>query len=124
MNSIQIIGRLTKKPEMKKAGEYDLTKFTLAVGRKVKNANGEYETDFIPCVAWNKQAELVAKLEKGDQLAVCGTLQTREYENQEGEKRTVFEVVINEITFIGNKLESKKPEVETLQEIEEDDLPF
>lgn len=124
MNSIQIIGRLTKKPEMKKAGEYDLTKFTLAVGRKVKNANGEYETDFIPCVAWNKQAELVAKLEKGDQLAVCGTLQTREYENQEGEKRKVFEVVINEITFIGNKLESKKPEVETLQEIEEDSLPF
>ena len=124
MNSIQIIGRLTKKPEMKKAGEYDLTKFTLAVGRKVKNANGEYETDFIPCVAWNKQAELVAKLEKGDQLAVCGTLQIREYENQEGEKRKVFEVVINEITFIGNKLESKKPEVETLQEIEEDDLPF
>lgn len=61
MNKVILVGRLTKDTELLTAGENQYVRFNLAVGRRFKNANEEYEADFISCVAWNKTAELINK---------------------------------------------------------------
>lgn len=107
MNKAIIIGRLTREPEMRTtASGVNSTSFTIAVNRPFTNQDGEKEADFINCVAWRKQAENIAKYcSKGSQVAVEGRIQTRSYDAQDGTKRYVTEVIIENCTFLGSKSE-------------------
>ena len=105
MNTVQLIGRLTKVPELKYTQSgIATTSFTLAVNRNFTNANGEREADFIMCTAWRKTAELVCQyLNKGSLVGINGRIQTRNYENQQGQRVYVTEVIVDELTFVEPK---------------------
>ena len=110
MNQISLIGRLTKDIELSQTNNgKSVTNFTLAVNRNFKNSQGEREADFINCQAWGKQAELLANyLSKGSQLGLVGRIQTRNYENQNGQRVYVTEVVTEDITFINSQNNSDR----------------
>lgn len=105
MNTVQLIGRLTKVPELKYTQSgIATTSFTLAVNRNFTNAQGEREADFIMCTAWRKTAELVCQyLGKGSMVGINGRIQTRNYENQQGQRVYVTEVIVDELTFVESK---------------------
>lgn len=105
MNKIILMGRLTKDPEVKYTNTgKDVAQFTLAVNRPIKNAEGNYEADFINIVAWNQTAEVVGNyVHKGQRLLVEGRLQIRTYDAKDGSKRYVTEVVASNIEFIEKK---------------------
>lgn len=103
MNKVILIGRLTKDPELRytPGTGVPVATFTLAVDRRFTNASGERETDFIKIVVWRKLAELCANnLNKGRLVGVCGRLQVRSFEGQDGQKRWVTEVVADEVQFL------------------------
>ena len=105
MNLVILIGRLTKDPEAKTTTSGKMvTSFNLAVDRKYKNANGENQTDFLSIVTWDKTAEFVDKyIKKGTKIAVTGEIQTRNYENKDGQKIYVTEVVARDVEFAESK---------------------
>lgn len=107
MNQINLIGRLTADPELRYTPNgTPVVTFRLAVRRNRKNQNGEYETDFIDCVAWQKSAEIIANnMNKGNMFGVSGRLQVREYE-YEGQRRRAYEVVVEDFTFVEKKQEN------------------
>lgn len=130
MNKVILIGNLTKEPELRTtAGGKSVTTFTVAVQRKFKNESGNFDADFINCIAWGKTAEFVSQyFKKGNKIATVGSIQTRTYD-KDGQKVYVTEVVVEEVHFV----ESKKAESETkpvsIPEIppmpnNDDDLPF
>ena len=104
-NRVILIGRLTKDPELRyTANGTGVASFTLAVDRNFKSANGERETDFINIVAWRNLGERCSEyLSKGKLAAVEGRLQLRNYEGQDGVKRTVAEVVADDVRFLSPK---------------------
>lgn len=105
MNSVNLIGRLSNSPEIRHTtSNQQVCRFTLAVTRRFKNQAGDYMADFINCVAFGKTAELIGNyVEKGQQLAVDGRIQTGSYTTQDGSKRYTFDVVVENITFINSK---------------------
>lgn len=113
LNRIVLIGRLTADPELRYTPSgVAVGHFTLAVNRP-QNRNGQNEADFIPVVVWNKLAEVVAQyLAKGRMAAVDGRLQIRSYENREGQRVRVAEVVAEQVRFLDygtqNAQESQK----------------
>ena len=106
MNNVNLIGRLTKPVDLRYTQSgvaYGM--FTLAVNRRFKNQNGERETDFINCAIWKKGAENLANFtQKGSLIGVEGSIQTRNYENQQGQRVYVTEVLVNNFDL----LESRK----------------
>lgn len=105
MNKVILIGRLTKEPELRKTPTgVSVCQFTLAVNRTYQDQNGERQADFISCMAWRTQAENLCKyLKKGSQIAISGSIQTRNYEDQNGVKKYVTEVVCDSIIFLEHK---------------------
>ena len=105
MNKVFLIGRLVRDPELRYTGSNRaVTQITVAVNRTFTNQNGEREADFINVVIWDKQAENVAKyLTKGRLVAVEGRIQTRNYDNNEGKKVYVTEVVALSVQFLESK---------------------
>jgi len=105
MNKVILIGRLTRDPELRYTGSNRaVTQITVAVNRNFTNQNGEREADFINVVVWDKQAENVAKyLTKGRLVAIDGRIQTRNYDNNEGKKVYVTEVVALSVQFLESK---------------------
>ena len=105
MNKILLMGRLTKDPELRYTqGGTAVASFTLAVNRSFANQNGEREADFINCVAWQKAAEFVSHyFKKGQQMALEGRLQVRSYDDNNGQRRWVTEVVTEKVEFVGSK---------------------
>ena len=130
INTVTLVGRLTKDPELRytQTGKGVAT-FTLAVTRPFKNQNGDYEADFINCQTWGKAAENLANyMRKGSKVGVVGRIQTRNYENNQGQKVYVTEVVAEQVTFIESKNEQLKQQ-KSQEPIGEpvdiqDDLPF
>lgn len=108
LNNVVLIGRLVADPLLRYTQSGNpVTNFTLAVDRAFTNQSGEKETDFIDIVVWGKSGEAVANfLTKGRKAAVQGRLQIRSYEDKEGIKRRVAEVVANEVKFLDSKKES------------------
>ena len=103
LNRIVLVGRLTKDPELRytPANGVAVTSFTLAVKRPFKSQQGQPEADFVPIVVWRQQAENCAKyLGKGSLVGVDGRLQIRSYEDREGQRRTVAEVVADSVQFL------------------------
>lgn len=103
MNKVVLIGRLTKDPELRFTATKGtaVARFTLAVNRKHKGENGEYEADFIQCIAYGKPGETIAQyMTKGRQLAIVGNIRTGSYEDKEGTKRYTTGVVVEGFDFI------------------------
>ena len=126
MNRVVLIGRMTKDVELKTTNTgKSVASFTLAVNRDHKNADGNYDADFINCVAFGQQAETISKyVRKGDKFGVIGKINTRNYEKN-GNKVYVTEVIVESFEFIENRKD--KPTEEVLEEFEpcaDDELPF
>lgn len=102
MNKVILIGNLARDPELRTTQSgVTMCRFTLAVNRRVPNAQGVREADFINCVAWRQTAEFVSRyFTKGKRCAVVGSLQVRSYEAQDGSKRTAAEVVVDDVEFV------------------------
>lgn len=105
LNRIVVIGRLTRDPELRSTGNgVAVATFSVAVDRNFANAKGEKETDFIPVVTWRGLAETCGRyLAKGRLVAVEGRLQIRTYEANDGGKRTVAEIVADNVQFLSPK---------------------
>ncbi|PSL41728.1 single-strand binding protein [Salsuginibacillus halophilus] len=119
INNITLVGRLTRDAELRfTANGVGVANFGIAVNRPFKNQQGENEVDFFNCVAWRKLAENVAQyVGKGSQVAIVGRLQSRRYENKEGQNVTAIEVVAENVQFLDTKGGQKS-------EAEQDDDPL
>ncbi len=129
MNKVILIGRLTATPELKKTNNGNsVLSFTVAVNRQYKNAQGNYDADFISCVAFKQTAEFIAKyFDKGSMIAVDGSLQTRSYSAQDGSKRYVTEVMAGHAEFCSSKDGKQgKPDKDGFVDVTatDDGLPF
>lgn len=132
MNTITLLGRLTKNPEARYTSTGKaVTLFTLAVNRPYTNSDGQREADFINCQAWGKTAEVIGNhVSKGDRLLAEGRLQIRSYTDKEGVKRYATEVVVNRVEFIEQKKDSNvKTEASPMDDFgsadfEHDSIPF
>lgn len=105
MNSVCLVGRMTRDAELKyTASNIAVATFSLAVNRNFKDANGERETDFINCVIWRQQAENLANwAKKGALIGITGRIQTRSYENQQGQRVYVTEVVAENFQMLESR---------------------
>ena len=117
MNNVTLVGRLTKDPEVKTTTTgKDTCSFSIAVDRPTK----EKTADFISCVAWEKNAELIGKyLSKGSRIGIIGAIQSRSWEGTDGKRIYVTEVLVNRIEFIDTKKD--KAAKKTGEDIEMDD---
>ncbi len=108
LNVIALMGRLTADPELRRTpSDIAVTTITIAVDRGYVRQGEERQTDFIPVVCWRQSAELVCKyFKKGDMIAVNGRLQSRKYEDSQGNKRTAYEVVADSVHFTGSRRDS------------------
>ena len=105
INNVVLVGRLTKDVDLRyTSGGAAVASFTLAVNRQFTNQSGEREADFINCVAWRKTAETLANIsKKGSLIGIEGRIQTRNYENQQGQRVYVTEVVTNNFSMLEPK---------------------
>lgn len=105
MNKAILVGRITKDPELKRTNsDIPFVQFTIAVNRRYQNRDGERQADFINCIAWRQVAELLAKyIRKGSQIGVEGNIQTRTYDDSNGVRHYVTEVVCDSISFLDTK---------------------
>lgn len=128
MNKVVLVGRLTKQPELRftpGAGKAVAT-FTLAVNRRFKT-DGQPDADFLPIVVWGKQAENAANyLTKGSQAAISGRIATRNYENKEGQKVYVTEIIAEEVRFLDSKKsgQANMKFDDEIQPVNDEDIPF
>lgn len=132
LNRAVLVGRLTRDVDLRYTpGGTAVGTFTLAIDRRFSGQNGERETDFIPVVVWGKTAEASSKyLAKGRQAAVDGRIQTRSYENKEGRRVYVTEVVAEQVQFLGgnnqqnNDGQAGKPNNKDNNPFSDDDKPI
>lgn len=150
INRVVLVGRMTRDPELRRTPQGDaVTSFTLAVNRNFTSRDGQQQADFINCVVWRKPAENVERYcSKGSLVGVEGRIQTRSYENSQGQKKYTVEVICDVVQFmetrVVNEEQSKKDIYQTdynensllrdlekefdnslnTFEISEDDLPF
>ena len=137
INKVVLVGRLTKEPLLRKTQSgTSVTSFTVACGRKV-GKDQEPQTDFINCVAWNRTADLVhTYVHKGNLIGVEGRIQTRNYDDEQGKKVYVTEVVCESVQFLESKNKSESTQQQSYDapvdpfanapslSINADDLPF
>lgn len=128
-NGVHIMGRITRDLELRytQSGTA-VCQFCVAVTRSFKDANGEYQSDFIDCVAWRNSAEFITKyFSKGAMIALDGELQTRNYTDKDGNKRKATELLVSGAAFTGEKREAAAkptPTEDDYSAISDDDLPF
>ena len=107
MNKVQLVGRLTRDPEIRYSQGENATataRFSVAVNRRFKNSEGNYDADFINCVAFGKSAEFVEKyFKKGMAIGLTGRIQTGSYTNKDGQKVYTTDVVVEETEFVESK---------------------
>ncbi|MCG0585149.1 single-stranded DNA-binding protein [Lactiplantibacillus plantarum] len=110
INRTILVGRLTRDPELRYTnGGAAVATFTIAVNRQFTNQNGEREADFISCVIWRKAAENFANFtHKGSLVGIDGRIQTRNYENQQGVRVYVTEVVVENFSLLESRAESER----------------
>ncbi|MBR1810293.1 MAG: single-stranded DNA-binding protein [Clostridia bacterium] len=108
LNTAIIMGRLTADPELRTTNTgLSVTTFTVAVDRGYVRAGEQRQADFINCVAWRQTAEFITRyFRKGSMIAVQGSIQTRSYDDRNGNKRYVTEIVVSNASFCGSKAES------------------
>ena len=140
MNKVYLIGNLTRDPELTETPSgVPVCHFAIAVNRSYSSQDGERQTDFFNCTAWRALAETIARYtKKGNKIAVCGSIQLRNYEDNQGAKRTAVDIIVQDCEFLTPKANGdafdevadtprasapkKKP---TLQAMDDDsDIPF
>lgn len=134
MNKVILIGNLTRDPDYGETQSgISFCNFSIAVNRPYSDSNGERQTDFFNIKTWRGQADNCAKyLRKGSKVGVVGSLQTRTYEDNDGNKRNVTEIIANEVEFLSSanksddsnettRAQRNRPELEP---IDDDNLPF
>ena len=140
MNKVYLIGNLTRDPELTETPSgVARCRFSIAVNRNYRGPDGERQTDFFNCTAWRGQAETIARYtKKGNKVAVVGSIEMREYEDNTGVRRTAVDVIVQDVEFLTPKADEgfdgepapratsaapkKKP---TLQQMDDDsDIPF
>lgn len=111
MNKVILLGNLTRDPERRVTNNNNsVTSFTVAVSKGKKDADGKYTAEYINCVAWRLQADLVAKyFKKGSPICLEGKLQTSSYTDKNGDKRYKTEVVVDTIEFIRGLQNAEEP---------------
>lgn len=144
MNKVMLIGNLTRDPELRTTtAGVPVCSFAIAVNRRMKNADGQQETDFFNVSAWRQLGELCAKyLQKGRKVCVVGSIQLRNYETQDGAKRTAADVIADEVEFLSSPQQSggeapvhQSPRAEApryappsaesgFTQVDDDELPF
>ncbi|MER0122404.1 single-stranded DNA-binding protein [Streptococcus sp. ZJ100] len=139
INNVVLVGRMTRDAELSYTqSNQAVATFTLAVNRNFKNQNGEREADFVNCVIWRQQAENLANwVKKGNLVGITGRIQTRNYENQQGQRVYVTEVIADSFQLLESKSKENKTANQASMEqhepyfrpaspvdISEDDLPF
>lgn len=114
LNVAAIVGRLTRDPELRHTPQgVSVTAFTVAVDRSYVRQGEERQADFIDCVAWRNAAEFLCKyFSKGSMIAVDGSIQTRRYQDKNGNNRTAVEIKVNNINFAGGKEKAASADVE------------
>lgn len=112
MNNCTFIGRLTMDPEVKTTSSGKaLINFSLAVERDYKNADGSRPVDFIPCIAWDPVASIITRFtHKGDKIGITGRFESDNYMDSNGNKKTFYRILINQVDLIQAKSESKPQE--------------
>jgi single-strand DNA-binding protein len=110
INNSVLMGRMVATPELRQtSGGVSVTSFTLAVERSFVKQGEERQADFIDCVAWRNTADFIARyFQKGSMIAVTGSIQTRSYEDKNGNKRKATEIVIDNASFCGGKNENQQ----------------
>ena len=105
INQVTLVGRLTRDPDLRYTPDGKaVSNITLAVNRHYKNVSGDIEADFVHCILWGKNAENTSNYcKKGSVLGVTGRIQTRNYDNQEGKRVYVTEVVAEGVRFLSSK---------------------
>ena len=137
MNKVIIIGRFTRDPEIKYTTGENATataRFSLAVNRRFKNKEGNYDADFINCVAFGKTAEFIEKyFTKGMAIGITGRIQTGSYTNKEGQKVYTTDVVVEETEFVESKNKGTSDNVpnnnansnsDFVETVSDDEMPF
>ena len=132
MNNVTLIGRLTKDPEIRYTATNNtaVCQFTVAVDRRFKSEN-QPTADFIPIVAWRQTAEFVSKyFTKGSRIALVGQIQTRSWDDTEGQKHYVTEVIADNVEFCESKRQREPGEENDsapsyyLGDVDDSDIPF
>lgn len=101
MNVVNLIGNFTADPDVRNTNGKTVTRMTLAVNRKFKNAEGRYDADFISCVAFDKNAEFIEKyFRKGMKIGITGRIQTGSYTNRDGQKVYTTDVIVDSSEFV------------------------
>ncbi|MBQ2768379.1 MAG: single-stranded DNA-binding protein [Clostridia bacterium] len=139
MNKVFLIGNLTRDPELRETPSgVAMCRFAIAVNRNYSSGDGERQTDFFECTAWRGMAETIARYtKKGKKISIVGSIQLRNYEDNQGVKRTAVDIVVQDFEFLSPRDENdsfddvadaprasakKKP---TLQAMDDDsDIPF
>ena len=127
MNKVQLLGRLTKDPEIRytQTNNIAVANFSLAVNRRFGKEGEERQADFINIVSWGKTAQFCEKyFKKGMQIALVGRIQTRTYDDTEGKKHYVTEVVAEEVYFADSKKEQQEPQSDMQFENEISNMNF
>ena len=126
MNKCFIIGNLTRTPELRTTPNgVSVCTFGIAVNRRFKDQSGQQGTDFFNVVVWRQQGENCAKcLDRGSKAAVFGHLETRSYEDKQGVKRTVTEIIADEVEFLSGKREQQQEQAQQGLEDYDGDTPF
>jgi single-strand DNA-binding protein len=141
MNKVFLIGNLTRDPELTETPSgVAVCRFSIAVNRSYSSQDGERQTDFFNCTAWRGQAETIARYtKKGNKVAVSGSIQLRNYEDNQGVKRTAVDIVVQDVEFLTPKTgegfdefdaaprsaapAKKKPALKALDD-DDSDIPF
>ena len=139
MNKVFLIGNLTRDPETRETPSgVSMCRFAIAVQRPYSSQDGERQTDFFNCTAWRGQAETIARYtKKGNKVAVSGSIQLRNYEDNQGVKRTAVDIIVQDVEFLTPKAGENFEEMEVapranapkrkpvLQAMDDDsDIPF
>lgn len=135
MNKVYLIGNLTRDPELAETTSgIKVCRFAIAVNRTYAGSDGNRETDFFNITVWRTQAENCGRyLKKGSKVAIVGSLQNRSYEDKDGIKRNVTDIVASEVEFLASRSSqdgasddgsSQRRERPKLEPVADDDLPF
>ena len=127
INNAVIMGRLVADPELRTTSSGNsVSSFTVAVDRSFARQGEEKQADFIDVIAWRQTAEFICKyFRKGSMIAIQGHIQTRMYEDKNGNKRKAVELIADNVSFCGTKSETGKPSVDVgYVDVPDDDLPF
>lgn len=133
MNKVFLIGNLTRDPELRETPSgVAVCSFSIAVQRPYANEDGERQADFFNCTAWRGLGETIAQYcSKGKKVAVGGSIQLRNYEDNQGVKRTAVDIIVQDVEFLSPKASSgeadqapKKPTLQACDDDMDDDIPF